>query len=205
MADSVAITLLRHGLTEANERKAYLGWTNSPLSESGIRGVHLLKDSCPDFTHVHASDLERCRETARLLFPNQQAICHPEFREMNFGRWEGKTYDELKEDPHYQRWLDHPMEAPIPEGESYPEFSLRIQEGWQKWLAGEEDTEVLVTHGGVIRELLVRYAPLSKPFWDWKIPHATGYRLIWEKRDSLRRGERCTLLQAVPTMERPIG
>ena len=205
MADSVAITLFRHGLTEANERKAYLGWTDSPLSEHGIKGVHKLRDSCPDFTHIHSSDLERCRETARLLFPEKKILFHPEFREMNFGRWEGKTYDELKEDSYYQKWLNDPMSASIPDGESYPDFSARIQAGWRKWLESEENAEVLITHGGVIRELLVRHAPVEKPFWDWKIPHATGYRLVWENRNSLRRGERCTLLQAVPTMEKPIG
>ena len=31
MDDTVAISLFRHGLTEANKRHAYLGWTDSPL------------------------------------------------------------------------------------------------------------------------------------------------------------------------------
>ena len=43
MVHSVAITLLRHGLTEANERKEYLGWTDSPLSERGRMEIEQVK------------------------------------------------------------------------------------------------------------------------------------------------------------------
>ena len=45
MVHTVAITLLRHGLTEANERKEYLGWTDSPLSEQGRMEIEQLKGS----------------------------------------------------------------------------------------------------------------------------------------------------------------
>ena len=41
---------------------------------------------------------------------------------MNWGRFEGKTYEQLKEETSYQKWLNNPMEAPVPEGESYPDF-----------------------------------------------------------------------------------
>ncbi len=43
MVHTVAITLLRHGLTEANERKEYLGWSDSPLSEQGKMGMEQVK------------------------------------------------------------------------------------------------------------------------------------------------------------------
>ncbi|MGE7765410.1 histidine phosphatase family protein [Peribacillus sp. NPDC096540] len=205
MADSVAITLLRHGLTEANERKSYLGWTDSPLSIKGEKEILGLRGSYPQYEKIHTSDLPRCIETARLLFPDVVPIKHTAFREMNFGSWEGRTYEELKTDGDYQKWLERPMEAMVPGGESYLEFSGRVQKGWNQLISGEESQYVLMTHGGVVRELLVRYAPVEKSFFDWGISHGMGYELIWEDRNSLRRGERCTLLQVAPIMGKQNG
>ncbi|AOH57271.1 hypothetical protein ABE28_023235 [Peribacillus muralis] len=198
MADTVAITLLRHGLTIANERRAYLGWSDSPLSAEGEKRIQALRGSYPMYEKIHTSDLPRCVETARLLFPEAVLVKDRSFREMNFGHWEGKTYDELKSDGKYMDWLENPMEAIVPGGEGYREFSDRVRIGWNEWIADEEDRYVLMTHGGVIRDLLVRFAPVEKAFFDWGISHGMGYELIWKDRNSLRRGERCTLLQAVP-------
>ncbi|CAH0242137.1 Adenosylcobalamin/alpha-ribazole phosphatase [Peribacillus sp. Bi96] len=205
MADTVAITLLRHGLTEANERKSYLGWTDSPLSIEGEKEILFLRGCYPVYEKIHTSDLPRCVETAKLLFPEVVPVKNPSFREMNFGNWEGRTYDELKTDGDYLNWLERPMAAMVPGGESYPGFSERVQNGWNQLIASEESHYALMTHGGVIRELLVRYAPMEKSFFDWSISHGKGYELIWEDRDSLRRGERCTSLQAAPIMGKRNG
>ncbi|WP_286201496.1 histidine phosphatase family protein [Bacillus sp. ISL-4] len=196
----MAITLLRHGLTEANERKAYLGWTDSPLSVKGEKEILELRGSYPTYEKIHSSDLLRCVETARLLFPNAVLVKDPLFREMNFGSWEGRTYHELKTDRDYLNWLERPMEALVPGGESYPVFSERVNNGWNHLIACKENRIALMTHGGVIRDLLVSYAPKEKSFFDWGISHGKGYELIWEDRESLRRGERCTLLQEAPIM-----
>ncbi|MDQ7861467.1 histidine phosphatase family protein [Peribacillus frigoritolerans] len=123
------------------------------------------------------------------------------FREMNFGSWEGRTYHELKTDGDYLNWLERPMEALVPGGESYPAFSKRVNNGWKQLIACKENRFALMTHGGVIRDLLVRYAPKGKVlFLIGGISHGRGYELIWEDRNSLRRGERCTLLQEAPIM-----
>lgn len=205
MADIVAVTLLRHGLTEANERRAYLGWTDSPISVEGEKQILALRGSYPTYEKVYTSDLHRCVETAKQLFPDAVAVKNIAFREMNFGNWEGRTYDELKTDSQYLDWLDSPMAAMVPGGESYPDFSNRVHDGWNQLIASGESPYVLMTHGGVIRELLVRYAPMKKSFFEWSVSHGRGYKLIWEDRNSLRRGERCTLLQEAPITEKLNG
>lgn len=203
MVHPVVITLLRHGLTEANERKEYLGWTDSPLSKRGKDYLRNLQLECNGT--LISSDLGRCLQTAKFLFPTIPVKKNVRFREMNWGKWEGKTYEELKENHDYQLWLNTPLEAPVPDGESYPAFSRRIELGWHEQVQMEDGNFTLITHGGVIRELLVRYAPESRSFWGWQIPYAGGYQLFWECRDALRRGDRCTSLQVVPIMERPNG
>ncbi|GAM12205.1 histidine phosphatase family protein [Mesobacillus selenatarsenatis] len=193
MDDTVVITLLRHGMTEKNNRQAYLGWTDSPLIPAQV---------FPEFpvcyNRIYTSDLGRCRETAKTLFPQETPILMPEFRELNFGVWEGQTYEQLKDQPVYQKWLAEPFKVTPPNGESFAVFSHRVEEGWRKLTEEILDlgskSSALVTHGGVIRYLLARYAAEKKDFWEWRIPYGHGYKLMWDI-EALRRGERCISLQ----------
>lgn len=205
MDDTVAISLFRHGITVANKRRAYLGWTDSPLCTSAKKQICELPIS---YDQLYSSDLGRCLETAKMMFPNSKPIIKPMLREINFGKWEGKVYDELKDDLQYQRWLDEPCSIKPPDGESFVEFSIRVIQCWEMIVKGLLDSNVeraaIMTHGGVIRFLLMRFAPEVKGFWDWSPSHGKGYELVWS-RDGLRRGERCILLQEVPIMANPNG
>jgi alpha-ribazole phosphatase len=204
MDDRVAISLLRHGLTAENEKSAYIGWTNSPLSSAGRKSIQPIAES----ELLFVSDLLRCLETAALLFPYKEALQMAEFREMHFGCWEGKTYEQLKSVKSYQEWIEKPFSHCPEGGESFAEFGLRIQTGWEKAKSQifqvNAASSAIVTHGGVIRYLLSLFAPQKKSFFDWKIPYGGGYQLIFT-RDGLRRGEKCISLQVVPTTENQHG
>lgn len=205
MDDSMVITLFRHGMTEANKRKAYLGWGDSPLCAEEIEKLrnYQLKQ-----TVLFSSDLGRCVTTSALIFPTQIPELISELREISFGEWEGKTYADLADNLAYQKWLNDYYHEKPPQGELFSEFVQRVEMGWQKvrkrLMGGNERQAAIVTHGGVIQYLLSTYAPVKKGFWDWVVPHGRGFELIW-KNDSWRRGERCTLLREVPLMERPNG
>ncbi len=203
MDDTVVVALFRHGLTEENKRKAYLGWNDSPL--------------CPDSTKMStssrydlhfASDLPRCVTTTNILFPNKELNLLTHLREMNFGRWEGKTYEELKDVPLYLRWLSDPISYCPPEGESFVEFTKRVEMGWdmiiEEILSQNIQRCAIITHGGIIRYLLSQFAPQPSDFWSWQVPHHQGFELVFE-REALRRRDRCTLLQAVPLMAKEHG
>lgn len=203
MDDIVAIALFRHGMTLENKRQAYLGWTDSTLVPGQV-----LTEIPVSFERIFTSDLGRCRETAKILFPNYVPEIVPELREMNFGDWEGKTYEQLKDDVMYQNWMEDPFKVSPPNGESFSAFTLRVEKGLKditkRIIENRIPTTALVTHGGVIRYLLTRYATEERKFWDWNIPYGQGYQLTWS-REGLRRGERCILLQEVPSMENQNG
>lgn len=203
MDDTVAIALFRHGMTAENKRRAYVGWTDSPLMPGQV-----FSEIPENFDRVYTSDLVRCRETANLLFPKKTAEVLPELREMSFGDWEGKTYEQLKHDTIYQKWLDDPFSISPPNGESFSAFSRRVQKGWAEMttnmLEQRVRTSALVTHGGVIRYLLSSYSPEQKDFWEWSIPYGRGYQLTCSS-ERLRRGERCISLQEVPLMGKQNG
>jgi len=201
--DRVVIALFRHGVTEENKRKAYLGWNDSSLCAE-TREMSTTKS----YEYYFSSDLQRCIFTAKILFPNCNPCLLDDLREMNFGKWEGKTYDDLSENQRYLQWVTDPVNHYPPEGESFPEFTKRVQAGWNKIidqiLSQHLQTCAVVTHGGVIRYLLSKYAPEEKDFWFWQTRHEYGVELIFN-RDSLRRGDRCTLLLEVPLTAKEHG
>ena len=82
-----------------------MGWTDAPICEEArIDLMNISFDSSP-YKTVVTSDLKRCLQTSNILFPAHEPIPMREFREMNFGPWEGKTYADLAGDPQYEKWI----------------------------------------------------------------------------------------------------
>src|SRR5699024_4046093 len=128
--------------------------------------------------------------------------------EMNFGKWEGKTYEELKHVPAYRAWLSHMFVSGPEEGEDFPTFSKRIEaalvEVKSKILEDSMTDIAVVTHGGVNRCLLMMLMDANKSFVAGKTDYECGYRLCWNEQQFTRR-DVCTLLQEVPIKERQHG
>ncbi|WP_273831866.1 histidine phosphatase family protein [Guptibacillus sedimenti] len=203
MDERVVITLFRHGITEDNKRGAYIGWTNPSISEDAE-----FADVTDDYDLIFTSDLDRCTQTTKRLFPHRKAISMPLFREILFGEWEGKTYADLEHDKQYRSWVSDPLADAPPGGESFAQFTERIDQGF-KALVEQMNLQlhkkvILTTHGGVIRYLLMKYAPDERSFWEWKVPHGSAVELEW-KREDLRRDARCTSLRVVPIMAKQNG
>ena len=51
---------------------------------------------------------------------------------MDFGQFEGKNYEELKDDPCYQKWIHSNGTLPFPGGESREQFIRRSMEGYDR-------------------------------------------------------------------------
>ena len=153
---SYHISLIRHGQTKANEQGRYIGTTDFALSDKGRSELYDLLDAYvyPKVERVYSSPLERCTETAEILFPDTEMVIAEDFAELHFGKFEGKTADELIDDPDYRAWLKGGMDAKPPEGEGVSELCVRTYRGLQKILLEmmEEDFRhvAIVTHAGVI-------------------------------------------------------
>jgi alpha-ribazole phosphatase len=209
MVGRLAITLLRHGITTDNQEKRYIGWSDSPLSESGRKS--LLEQSqrytFADPDTIISSDLKRCHETYDILYgskPNIPILYSKLWRECSFGCWERQTHDELANNSIYKEWLYNWETASIPNGEDFTTFKTRILQGWDgviSLLLRENINHVaVITHGGPIRTILSMYAPVNKPFWEWNVSNGEGFYLETTV-DRLRRNERCISLQEVPFKE----
>ena len=95
------ISLIRHGRTEANDKGIYIGRTDYPLSQKGISELYNKLDEFeyPHVGKVYSSPLQRCTETAEILFPDSSVQIVENLIEMDFGDFEGKSADELVKKP----------------------------------------------------------------------------------------------------------
>ena len=176
------LILLRHSLTEGNERRLYYGWTDLPLSPAGQALCRQLREARPlpeCALHV-TSGLARTDETLRLLTGRAPDRTLPDLREMRFGRFEMRGYEELKGDPDYLRWIsDDPIlgTTRCPGGESQAEFRARVLRGGAELLGIGRDA-LAVLHGGVIANLMREWFPeAGRNFFEWQPGPCRGYRV----------------------------
>ena len=182
------IYLLRHGETEYNAQKKYLGLTDLPLSERG-RGELVPADFSPETVYV--SPLRRTAETAGILFPHARLIAVPDFREMDFGIFEGKSYLDMEHLPAYREWVEGGCLGQIPQGESMAAFSERTCAAFEALLsqaleAGEKLLAV-VAHGGTQMAALEGFALPRRAYFDWRAPCGGGFLLDTARWRSRRR------------------
>ena len=178
----INITLIRHGKTEANKRKAYLGITDEPLSEEGIAELEGYKKNgkYPKADIVYTSPMIRCRQTAEILYPETSVNIVEEFAEINFGIFEMKNYKDLEDSIEYRKWVDSMCTSKIPKGESLQKFICRTRNGLKRITpelqSYEDEAEVVfVVHGGTIMSLLSGLT--GKDYYDFQVENGLGYRV----------------------------
>lgn len=174
--------LIRHGMTEGNRHQRYIGVTDEPLCEEGR---NLLSNvTYPRVQALFVSPLRRCRETARILFGDQEQRVIELLAECDFGEFENKNYKELADNPHYQEWVDSNGTLPFPGGESKEECAARNLKGFEEVLEvlrNEGITEAaLVVHGGTIMNIMETYALPEKAFYEWHVGNGCGYEVELE-------------------------
>lgn len=171
--------LLRHGVTEANRLHRYCGSTDLPLDEEALAAFRERRLHYPDPAgyRVLTSGMLRTEQTLRELYGDLPHEIAPAFREIDFGAFENKSYDDLKDDPAYQAWLAGDNEQnPCPGGESGARMARRVLAAWD---ALTEDT-LLVTHGGVIACIMAHLFPgEGKSRYQWQPAPFEGYLLQW--------------------------
>ncbi|WP_096436816.1 histidine phosphatase family protein [Alteribacter populi] len=205
--DHMDLLLVRHGVTAWNQEKRYLGHTDLSILESEIVHLAVLKKEFVNetFDHIYTSDLVRCQETLAYLDLSSSVTVDRRLREMNFGDWEGKTYDDLKENRDYRDWIDNWQNHSTPNGESGKAFKTRIDSFTQDLFLGLKANHrlmsekiLIMTHGGVIRYLISRLSR-DHHFWDVSIKHSHAVRLSlsWQEGEWV-----CNSLLEVPSQAR---
>jgi ribonuclease H / adenosylcobalamin/alpha-ribazole phosphatase len=123
------VVLLRHGDTRLSPERRFsgVGSGDPPLSAAGLdqarraAGSALLREGV--FTEVLTSPLTRCQETARIVAAalGVSIVVDPELREMDFGRWEEMTFDEVQDryPEDLRRWMQSAWTPPTGSSETF--------------------------------------------------------------------------------------
>lgn len=196
-ANQVKGIFIRHGSTASNREHRYLGKTDEPLDEAGIRqlrqGISSGAYTFPETgkRRVYVSPLCRCIQTAHLLYPDTALQVVDAFSEMDFGAFEQKSYEQLSTDPRYrkdyQAWIDSGGVLPFPGGEDRDAFVKRCVSGFEQVIKATEpgSTNVFVVHGGTIMAIFSHYC--MGGYYEYQVKNGCGYQCdIEETQDGYR-------------------
>ena len=177
------IYLIRHGLTEANEKHLYCGSTDLPLSQKGREELAEIKyDIDKSKVCFITSGMKRTEETLKILLGDIPHVIDSRFKEIDFGIFEMKSYNELKDTAEYQQWLDGDNHTNIPpQGESGAQMEKRVLVAFAEIKGTDKDT-VIITHGGVIASIMANlFKEENKNRYQWQPQPGHGYLIENDK------------------------
>ena len=94
------LILIRHGQTDMNKDGIYYGRMDVPINDTGRKQAEktreILKEFNLDYDKIYSSTMKRAKATAQIVnYKNLEIEESSLIREMDFGIFEGLTYDEI--------------------------------------------------------------------------------------------------------------
>ncbi len=205
---ATALYLVRHGATAANlARPPRLQGRRGdpPLAPEGVLQAEAARDALRhvELAHAYASPLLRAAQTADLVLGGRGLVAAalPALTECDVGRWEGLSWEEVRErEPEeLARFLAGPWHCPYPEGESLADVQARAWPALERLLRLHAGQAILVVaHQVVLRACLAPLLGLP-PVRAREVRLANGGALV-----VVRDGER-TNVQALGGARLPGG
>lgn len=208
---SYTIHLIRHSITRGNLLGQYVGRTDPPLATEGVRRLNELRRIAPypAAQVYYSSPLQRCLQTLEILYPGVKPIVVDDFRECDFGDWEGKTAQELARESgtDFSEWVQSSRAVTPPNGESGGAFLHRVCAAFEKLVEGMmrsgTTSAVIVAHGGTIMSILTAYGLPRAKFYEWMTENGCGYSMritpgLW------MRSMVAEVYAQIPTGKRPV-
>ena len=159
----------RHGQTKGNIEKRYVGITDEDITAEAaerLKNVNAAKAET-----VYTSPMLRCRHTCELLYTDLKAVIIEDLRETDFGSFEYKNYDELKDNRDYIKWLSSGGNSDFPNGEGSLGFKQRCIFAFENIVFDMARKNIktagVVTHGGVIMAVFEKVN--GGNFYDYQI------------------------------------
>jgi broad specificity phosphatase PhoE len=173
--------MVRHGETELNSALRYWGKSDVKLSALGLSQAERLRDrlAFEKIDAIYSSSMVRARVTAEIIASGHRLSITecPELCEVDFGKLEGLTFEEIK--AQYQDvaklWIERSPALEYPGGESRNRFYDRVC-GFTSRLGNHrtEETILIVAHSGVLRTLICRLLGVDLDFrWQMRLDLAS--------------------------------
>jgi broad specificity phosphatase PhoE len=157
MAKLRQLVLVRHGETDGESSQRFHGSADIDLSAEGRAQMARVAAGLvrvPDL--VVASPLRRSWRAAAIAGKGAPVRLELDFREIDFGRWEGLTKAEIQaRDPVlFEDWQRRTPGFEFPGGELRGAFLERVQRGLDRLLGANARDALVVIHKGVIRTVV---------------------------------------------------
>lgn len=182
------LTLLRHGATEATQKRLYCGVSDIPLCPEGIDELRrMAADSeYPKAKVYYTSGLLRTEQTLEILYGAVPHTKLPAIRETDFGQFELRGYaGDLENDPAFRAWCaGNNGENVCPGGESSVQTTARALAAFEEILDVGQDA-VCITHGGVIANVMCHWFPGARSRYDYTPEPGKGYQILFEGKTPL--------------------
>jgi alpha-ribazole phosphatase len=187
--DRTRVYLARHG--EVVNPGVYNGHTDVDITETGIRQMEQLRDRLKEknLAAVYSSDLLRTKKGAQIIAQPHglSPESFREFREMDFGRWQGMSYAEVMEQypSDIPQWMKDLENFRIPGGESILDMCNRAIPKLRELIERHRGQEfTLVCHGALNRVILAEalqlsFAHLLRIEQDYGCLNIIGYSPSW--------------------------
>ena len=157
------VYIVRHGTTDWNQSGRIQGHSDPPLNAAGRTQAYLVSQRLRQLgaTALYSSDLQRTYETAQIIgqATGLRVIQKTGLREMHFGRWQGWTLQQIRDqDPTgYAARRAQPYDVPPPGGETWRRFYDRAVRAVEEiLLSTAAERLIVVTHSGVCTVLGLR-------------------------------------------------
>ena len=163
--------LVRHGETQGESAVRLYGRTDIALSGAGREQMRRVGSALKGvaFDAVYASPMQRSLESAQIVMLGRtpQPQCREEFREIDFGEWEGwRLKDAEQRAPEiFQEWKTAGVEFQFPGGDRKREFFERVAAAAADIFNAAGGRALAVLHKGVIKGTLAGL--LARPVEDF--------------------------------------
>ena len=133
------LTLLRHGETDGSRRDLYYGAADIPALPESLAALHENAAAYPRAKRYYTSGLLRTEQTLEAIYGPVAHQQLPGLQEMNFGDFEMKSYQELKDTAAYQAWITDVEHNVCPNGESAPQVLERNHHSRRRHGGSDDD------------------------------------------------------------------
>ena len=183
------VVLVRHGETDGESSTRFHGSGDVDLS---AEGEAQMKEVAARFGQQHfdlvvASPLRRSWRAAQIVGRGAPVRIESDFREIDFGRWEGLTREEIQAtDPVlYEDWQAKAPGFEFPNGEARADFRARVEAGLERLRQSGAGSALVVVHKGVVRAIHEALTGEALPDGE---PDLGGVVELHRQGDAWRRG-----------------
>lgn len=188
---STVVYLIRHGETEWNKIGKFQGSTDIALSKTGIEQAYLAAQVLKGkIDHIYASPLSRAKQTADIIAePNNiTAQIETDIREINFGLWEGLTFEEIRTQypKEFLSWRNPEEGYLMSDDLSIRNAGKRAGDAMRRLVKSHSGERIaLVAHGGILKAGLINLFDWNMTMYHkFYLGNTSITKLVFKKNDS---------------------